>query len=67
MKGLNTSHLKIIIAGENEMFSHTVGVILPMREEGNLLLCTLLLGNVAFNTLLVIMMADITNGTIVFL
>merc|ERR1740124_1508306 len=37
------------------------------EEEVNLLLCTFLLRNVAVNTLLGIMMAGITNGTIGFL
>jgi len=47
--------------------SHAAEVILPVREEGDLFLCTLLLGNVAVNTLLGMMMVDITNGAIGFL
>jgi len=49
------------------MLSHVVGVILPVREEGGILVRTSLLRNVAVNTLLVIMMLDILNGTIGFL
>lgn len=36
--------------------------IAPLRAEGNLLLCTLLLGNVAVNAGLSIVLADLTDG-----
>lgn len=36
--------------------------IKPIRENGNLLLCTLLFGNVAVNTILSIILAEITSG-----
>jgi metal transporter CNNM len=36
--------------------------IYPLRRRGNWLLCTLILGNTATNTLLSIVMADLTNG-----
>jgi hypothetical protein len=41
--------------------------IYPFRKRGNLLLCTLLFGNVAVNCLLSIILADLTSGLAGFL
>ena len=38
--------------------------IIPVRERGNLLLCTLLLGNTMVNALVAILMADLTDGIV---
>ena len=36
--------------------------IYPLRKDGNLLLCTLLLGNVAVNAALAIILGELTTG-----
>lgn len=41
--------------------------IIPVRANGNLLLCTLLLGNVAVNALLSIVLANLTSGVVGFI
>ena len=67
MMGLDTTGLEIVMSGDDASLSRAAGKIYPVRKNGNLLLCTLLLGNVAVNTLLGILMADITGGTVGFL
>jgi metal transporter CNNM len=65
--GLDPMGLEIIIKGsEDPIERKNARIIYKVRKEGNLLLCTLLLGNVAVNSMLSILSADIFNGTIGF-
>jgi hypothetical protein len=67
LMSLDATGLEIVIAGDDPKLSRAAAKIYPMRKDGNLLLCTLLLGNVAVNTLLGILMADLTSGTVGFI
>lgn len=58
--------LQIVIGGGDPVLAGYARAILPVRERGNQLLCTLLLGNVAVNSLLSILMADMTSGLVGF-
>jgi metal transporter CNNM len=65
--GLDLNGLTIVQSGDNaEMAKHATKII-PIRKKGNQLLCTLLLGNVAVNALLSILMADLAGGLAGFL
>jgi metal transporter CNNM len=55
------------MGGGSEQERQWAARIYPIRKNGNLLLCTLLLGNVAVNAALSILMADITTGAVGFL
>lgn len=66
LMSLDTTGLEIVMAGDDPKLSRAASKIYPMRKDGNLLLCTLLLGNVSVNTLLGILMADLTSGTVGF-
>jgi metal transporter CNNM len=66
--GLDPMGLEIIIKGsEDPQERKNAKIIYKVRKEGNLLLCTLLLGNVAVNSMLAILSADIFDGTVGFL
>ncbi|CAI5736793.1 unnamed protein product [Peronospora destructor] len=70
LMSLDLIELEIVVAaGEDEhatekerMNSDAAKQVLPLRRNGNLLLTTLLLGNVAVNVLTSIIAADLTSG-----
>jgi metal transporter CNNM len=64
---LDTTSLKITAVSGTPSAVRYAQRILPLRQRGNLLLTTLLLGNVAVNSLLSILMADLTSGIVGFL
>ncbi len=51
-----------MVAAGSPANKHAAEVVLEVKHDNNLLLCTLLLGNVAVNSLLSILMADLTSG-----
>ena len=61
---LDPQGLKLVIAGGNPVEKQQAEKILPLRERGNQLLCTLLLGNTLVNALLAILTASITSGVV---
>lgn len=64
---LDKTGLEIVMEGDDEKSAKAAKKIYPVRARGNLLLCTLLLGNVAVNALLSILMAEKAGGLVGFL
>ena len=65
--GLDVKDLEMMTEGpfenaEDEKRAKLARKVLPLRRRGNLLLCTILLGNVMVNSLLSILMSDIAGG-----
>lgn len=67
LMGLDINGLKIVQQGDNKELARCATKIAPVREHGNQLLCTLLLGNVAVNSALSILTAEIADGLVGFL
>ena len=66
LMSLDLTGLEIVMAGDDSDAAKYAAKIYPLRKRGNLLLCTLLLGNTAVNSLMSIFSAEIFNGTIGF-
>ncbi|EOD18131.1 hypothetical protein EMIHUDRAFT_461339 [Emiliania huxleyi CCMP1516] len=60
LMSLDESQLLLIVAGDDPRARMHAERILPIRRRGNLLLCTLLLGNTLGNSMLAILMADVS-------
>merc|ERR1719258_488108 len=67
LMGLDVIGLQTVKNGDNKDLAQCAARIMPVREKGNQLLCTLLLGNVAVNSALSILMADLADGLVGFL
>jgi len=65
---LDKTGLEIIMSSDDPVSAEYAKQIYPIRtaDEGSLLLCTLLLGNVATNALLSIALSDLTSGFVGF-
>ena len=59
--------MQIVIGGDDPVLKKYAEAIIPIRKNGNQLLCTLLLGNVAVNALLSILLAVMTSVLVGFL
>jgi metal transporter CNNM len=64
LMSLDVSGLDIVISGGDPQEAEYAKKILPLREKGNLLLCTLLLGNTLVNALIAILSASFTSGLV---
>lgn len=67
--GLDINNLELIAKGphntlQEERDGGYAKKILPLRRQGNLLLCTILLGNVTVNSALAIFMGGLTSGVV---
>ena len=60
--GLDTMALKAVAEAGEEPERTYAQKIMPLREDGNLLLCTLLLGNVAVNVLIPLLLSSVLKG-----
>ena len=63
--GLDLNGLEIVMASDSSD-AVNAAKILPIRKHGNLLLCTLLLGNVAVNAAVSVVLSEISSGLMAF-
>ena len=66
MLSLDKIELEVVQAGEDKKLAACATKIIPVRRNGNLLLCTFLIGNTACNSLSSILMADLEGGVVGF-
>lgn len=64
LMSLDPVGLEIIAEGGAPEDREYAKAIIPVRKNGNLLLCTLLLGNTAVNSMISILLSSVTNGAI---
>lgn len=64
LMSLDKTDLKILCNTGKELERKYAAAIMPVRSHGSLLLCSLLLGNVLVNSLLTILMDDLTSGLV---
>jgi len=64
LMSLDCTGLEIVMEGEDEKNAEAARKIYSVRKDGNLLLCTLLLGNVLVNAFLSILMGELFGGII---
>ncbi|KAM3568939.1 hypothetical protein VYU27_008948, partial [Nannochloropsis oceanica] len=64
--GLDKIGLEIVMEAGDSESRRCARRIAPVRRDGNLLLCSLLFGNVAVNVLISILMSDLTSGLVGF-
>ena len=62
LMSLDLAGLRIVISGGTEEEAANALMILPLRKRGNLLLCTLLIGNTLVNAAFAIFSASFTGG-----
>jgi metal transporter CNNM len=65
--GLDKTGLEIVMDSDDAVNAAYARRIYPLRKNGNLLLCTLLLGNTSANALVSILIADKAGGLIGFI
>ena len=65
LMSLAPDELKVVMEGSaDEQAKKDAAKIYPLRKRGNLLLCTLLLGNTLVNALIAVLLADATSGSL---
>ena len=64
LMSLNLTGLEIVMAGDDPKAAKYAEKLYPLRKQGNLLLCTLLLGNTFVNAVMAIFTADIFDGVL---